>query len=163
MLVHDPEKGTVSSQALTSGSAPKVLLRETKDYGQIAVSPDGRKIAATVNKFGNPGTSQLITVELAGGAVTPLTKESGWADVQWPQWSPSGKQIAWQLRVGEKEGMPQSTVVVNGKNLTKPAMTGTHQWLTEKALVVTELEAIVIVDAESGKELGRKPTGAKSK
>jgi Tol biopolymer transport system component len=163
MLVHSTEKGTVSSLALTADAAPKVLIKEAKDYGQIALHPDGRKFAASWNKFGNPGTSQLITVDLADGKVTPLTKEGGWADFEWPKWSPSGKRTSWLVRTGMKEDLPQSVLVVDGKEITKPANLQDYHWLTENTLVVVEAEALAVVNADTGKELGRTKTGKKSK
>ncbi len=163
MLVHSAEKGTVSSLALTADAAPKVLIKDAKDYGQIVVHSDGRRIAASWNKFGSPGSSQLIAVDLADGKVTPLTKPGGWADFEWPRWSPSGKRTSWLARTGMKEDLPQSVLVVDGKEITKPANLQDYHWLTENTLVVVEAEALAVIDANTGKELGRKKTAKKSK
>jgi hypothetical protein len=163
MLLHDEEKGRIVSRAPEPGATPKVLLHDAAGFGQIVLSPDGHRIAVNRSRPNDTGSSQLVSVELATGAVTPLRAAGGWAEFQWPKWSPDGKRVSWLARTGTKDGMPLSVVVVDGKPVTKPANVSVYEWLTDTTMVVVELEAITVVDVTSGKELGREATGKKKK
>lgn len=161
LLIHDEEHGTLCSLAAAPGAQPKVLLKEAQDLGQVALSSDGQWIVATRSKSGATSTSQIVRIELATGATNPLSAVGAWADYQWPSWSPSGKQTAWLARVGSDLAAPKSVVVVAGKPLTQPKDLAYAEWLSESTLLVQETEALVVLDAATGKELGRKALGKK--
>src|SRR4051812_33940574 len=67
-----------------------------------AVSPFPRGLTGTlafqsdVRTASNPNSRvKIYTIELATGAITPLTREGDWSDEQ-PRWSPDGKTIAFK-------------------------------------------------------------------
>lgn len=153
MLLYDAEPGALLSLALTDGAKPKSIQAEAVGLGQISLSPDGKRLAASKSKPNDTSSSQLITMDLATGTVTPLTKPGDWAELQWPKWSPSGKRNSWEQRVGMKDGIPSVVLVVDGKPITKEGEIYGHLWLTETSLIVLQPKGIVVVDAATGKEL----------
>ena len=161
MLLHNEEAGTLVSLKPEPGAVPKVVLKSDSDLNQIFLSPDGRRIAANRSRPNDTSSSQFVSVDLESGAVAPLREAGGWAEFQWPKWSPDGKRVSWLARTGMTDGMPQSVVVVDGKPLTKPANVSMYEWLTDTTMAVIELEAIAVVDVTSGNELGRMVTGKK--
>jgi hypothetical protein len=156
MLLHDGEHRTLSSMPLEPGGKVTVLYKEAAEFGQIELSPDGRQIALSTNKPNDTSSAQLVTLDLASGKVTPLSKPGEWAQYQWPKWSPSGRRMGWLERTGMVEGRPLSVLAVDGKVITKPAELVDYLWLTDTSLVVVGLEALLVVDAGTGKELGRR-------
>lgn len=161
MLLHDQEHGTLASLAITAGASPKVILKDAENYGQISLSPDGKFIAVNSSNPNDTSSAELLVVELATGKKSPLAGPGAWAELQWPKWSPSGKQHAWLTQVSMKEGIPQSVLTIDGKNVTKPAQLSDFYWLTESVVVLEELEALAVLDAATGKELNRKVIGKK--
>lgn len=69
-----------------------------------AISPDGREVALTLSKDGNP---DLFIMELSSRRLTRLTttKRAGEAS---PSWSPDGRQIVF---VSDRSGFPQLYIV----------------------------------------------------
>ena len=158
MLIYNNEHRTLCSLALNADQTPKQMLKEADEIGQIALSPDGKRIAVSRNKPNDTSSSQLVAIELATGTSTPISKPGEWAEFQWPKWSPSGKKTAWIARVGMEGGVPRSVLVVDGKAVTRPAGLSDYYWLSETAVALVEEKALVVVDVTSGKELGRKKT-----
>lgn len=157
MLLYDGEHGTLSEMAPAPGAQVKVLNKEAAGFGQIDLSPDGTRIALSRSKPNDTSSgSQLVTMDVDGSKVEPLTKVGEWAELQWPRWSPSGKRHAWLKRTGMKDGRPFSVLVVDGKDVTQPDEVSYFVWLTESTLAVIELEALAVVNADTSKELGRK-------
>jgi len=69
-----------------------------------AISPDGRLMALTLSKDGNP---ELYIKNLGSGKLTRLTKTGTAAEAS-PTWSPDGKKIAF---VSDSSGSPQIYIV----------------------------------------------------
>jgi TolB protein len=74
--------------------------------GPTAVSPFPRGLSGTlafqsdVRTTTNPnGRVKIYTIDLATGAITPLTPQGDWSDEQ-PRWSPDGKTIAFKSNRG---------------------------------------------------------------
>jgi Tol biopolymer transport system component len=150
MLIHQAEAKTLSKRAPKPGAVATVLRKNLPAIGQIEVSPDGRRIVASRDK-----PNDLITMDLVTGAVTPLLPPGGFGDFQWPKWNPSGRRIAWTAQVRMDKGNPISVLVVDGKKITKPAGLSSHAWLSDTTLVIQNSDAVVILDATTGQELGR--------
>ncbi len=73
------------------------------------LSPDGRQIAVTLSKDGNP---DLYVKDLKSGALSRITRTPYAAEAS-PSWSPDGKQLVF---VSDRSGRPQLYVqVVHGK------------------------------------------------
>jgi dipeptidyl aminopeptidase/acylaminoacyl peptidase len=157
----DGQRTVVRSQALHPGAAAKELLSTPDSLGQVVVSPEGTRIAAAVSPRNQTTTSQIASIELATGKRTPLREPAGWAEIQWPRWSPSGKHVSWQATVEMREGIPWNVVMVDSKPRTKPAELSGHYWLTDEVLAVVESNAIAVIEASTGKELGRRKFGKK--
>jgi TolB protein len=71
-----------------SGVTP---LLPGRDASQIALSPDGRRLAFV---SGGGGNADLYVLELAGGQLRRLTDSQGLDG--YPSWSPDGKQLVFQ-------------------------------------------------------------------
>ncbi|MBX9600510.1 MAG: S9 family peptidase [Bryobacteraceae bacterium] len=80
-------------------------LYRLRSAGNVSFSPDGARLAYTVNNNEKPGRpySQIWVRELAGGRETrfggPGEASSG------PLWSPDGQWIAYSGKVGDKSGL----------------------------------------------------------
>ncbi len=68
-----------------------------------AVSPDGRKLTAIIDKDGHP---ELYVFDIGGGPRTRLTRDR--AAESSPTWSPDGRQIAYASDAG---GLPQIYII----------------------------------------------------
>lgn len=156
MLLHDGEHGTLSAMSPVPGAQVALLSRAAAGWGQIVVSPDGKRIAVSSSKPNDTSGSQLVAVDLDSGKVSPLSPPGDWAEYQWPKWSPSGKRMAWLKRVSMVDGHPKSVIEVDGKSITKPADVFDHEWLTDTSLVLIGLETLAVIDADTGKEIGGK-------
>jgi hypothetical protein len=149
MLIYNQEAKTLSKRVPVPGAAATVLQKNVVDLGQIKGSPDGRRITAVAGAIGSR-TSQVVTMDLHSGAVTPISPPSGWADLQWPSWSPSGRHIAWQQSAGTNK-KPRAAVMVDGKAVAED---GTHTWLSDSTLALSTAKALVVLDLSTGRELG---------
>ncbi len=69
-----------------------------------SVSPDGKTLALTLSRDGNP---ELYTMALGSGRLTRITKTRHAAEAS-PSWSPDGKQIVY---VSDASGSPQLYIV----------------------------------------------------
>lgn len=74
-------------------------LNTTADF-----SPDGRSVALTLSKDGNP---ELYVKTLSSGTLRRLTRTRNAAEVS-PSWSPDGRQLVY---VSDAPGMPQLYVI----------------------------------------------------
>lgn len=151
------EEVVLSALSLEPGAEAMVLYRDKSAIGQVVLSPDGKSVACGISPRNETTTNQLISIELASGKKTPLSKPGEWAEFQWPKWSPDGKHVSWEARVDMKEGIPLTVVIVDGKPLTKPAQGLGHEWLTNNVVALVDEQALSVVDVTTGKELGRRP------
>jgi len=74
-------------------------------YGQVALSPDGTRIATRYfDTFGPTGRSDIWSIDVASGAVTRITDDRH-ADFN-PLWSPDGRHILYvSARAGGYQGI----------------------------------------------------------
>jgi len=94
--------GCAFAQSRTFTSADLYKLRSA---GSVMVSPDGSRLAYTVNRNEGAGRpySQLFVMTLADGRSAPFSRErssSGGAE-----WSPDGQWIAFDGKLGEESGL----------------------------------------------------------
>ena len=62
------------------------------DYGDVSLSPDGMRVAASVREPGAE-TADIVLIDVAGGMETRLTSDAG--DDTSPVWSPDGQRLVY--------------------------------------------------------------------
>lgn len=136
-----------------AGLTPQDLLR-LRAVGDVALSPDGRRVAYTVTNQDGPRRpySQLFVLALDGGATVALStgKESSGS----PHWSPDGARIAYTGKLGEQSGLVVANADGTGKrfitklggtNAPLPSTGSTFDWSPDG-------KQMVFVDATPGPE-----------
>ncbi|HEV2297320.1 MAG TPA: S9 family peptidase [Candidatus Acidoferrales bacterium] len=80
-------------------------LSRFQSVGEVAISPDGKKIAYAVNNFDRPGRPypQLWVLDIASGKSERLGDESEVTSDAF--WSPDGRWIAYSGEAGGKSGL----------------------------------------------------------
>jgi dipeptidyl aminopeptidase/acylaminoacyl peptidase len=80
-------------------------LYQLRSVGSVQISPDGSHVVYSVSERDRPGQShsRLWLMNLESGDVAPLTGDAGGGSN--PTWSPSGDQIAYFGRDGERSGL----------------------------------------------------------
>ncbi len=86
------------------GAHPQRLLEQYPVARAPSWSPDGRQLAVEVARPGNSFLQHdIVTVDLASGAVHPLVESSAWEGA--PAWSPDGRRIAFNGHLGGSQCM----------------------------------------------------------
>ena len=136
-----------------AGLTPPDLLR-LRAVGDVALSPDGRRIAYTVTHQDGPRRpySQLFVLTLADSVTVSFStaKESSGS----PLWSPDGARLAYSGKLGEQSGLivanadgtaKRFIAKLGGTNAPLPSTGSTFDWSPDG-------KQIVYVDATSGPE-----------
>jgi dipeptidyl aminopeptidase/acylaminoacyl peptidase len=99
--------GAIWVRAVAGGEPRRVVGPEYPGVGSPVWSPDGTRMAVT---SGRSGFSQIAVVELATGALTPIT----WAPREHtsPAWSPDGSTLA--FIVSDGLGMSTQLAIASG-------------------------------------------------
>lgn len=151
------------------GGAPKRITGDGSDNTSVTFSPDGRQIAFTSGRLGNP---EVYISDADGSNAQLLTTRVWGADVQHtnPAWSPDSRLIAYQSR---SEGLFQViTVSPTGKNPTALTSEGQNEdpsWAPDSRHIVftsrrTGNDQLWILDTMSGqaRQLTHGPAPAKA-
>jgi hypothetical protein len=91
--------------------------------------PDGKTAIAVRSRF---GATQLVSVDLAGGAVTPRSEPSIDSVVTHPRMSPDGQHIA---HVAHRGG--RWTLYIDDNAVEAPGDPASPEWISNEELVVT--------------------------
>lgn len=138
---------------LAAGLSPGDFTR-LKAVGDVAISPDGRKVAYTVTNQDGPGRpySQIFILTLDGGAIVSLSTDKDGSSS--PQWSPDGARIAYSGKLGEQSGLIVANADGTGKkflaklgstNAPLPSTGQTFDWSPDG-------KQLVFVDTRPGPE-----------
>lgn len=142
------------------GKAPHLVAEG--QYGELAWSPDGKRLAVVAAPKDAPRA--LLSVELAGGQ--PITMTTNLAEASFaPAWSPDGKSIA--LVVTHEDGQHLATIpaaggplnmLVHGKSFSTPVWSaGGDSLLTSRDVEgkgISKLLWVSTKDSSSLEELG---------
>jgi len=133
-------------------------LRVSESSMQLSVGPDGKTILMTVAKA---PFSQIVRIDLSGETwpASPVSPRGKWAEFQWPSYSPSGRRHAYSHRIERGMGILDFRLVVDGKSIFSYERAA-YAWITDEVLAIAEREspkttAIVVIDANSGREIAR--------
>jgi dipeptidyl aminopeptidase/acylaminoacyl peptidase len=88
-----------------AGRLQSADLYKMRAVGDVQFSPDGSRLAYTVEKYDGPGRpySQLVIMTVADGKSAPLC--SGASACSDPNWSPDGRSLAYKGEVGGRRGL----------------------------------------------------------
>ena len=112
-------------------------LMKVRAVGEVRFSPDGSRIAYTVQRSDRPGRpySQIWILTLADGKSVPLSEDEDASSA--PEWSPDGSQIAFSGKLGEKRGLivaradgsgQRFLTALEGTNNPLPSMGKRYTW-----------------------------------
>jgi dipeptidyl aminopeptidase/acylaminoacyl peptidase len=129
-------------------------LYRLRAVGQVALSPDGRRIAYTVTMHNRPGRpySQVWIMDLSTAASTRLGGEKEASSH--PIWSPDGKWLSYSSGGDDKSGLWVAHADGSGATFLAPT-TGTNSPLPEQGESVTwspDSKQIAFVTSTPGPE-----------
>ena len=100
-------------------------------------------------------TSQLMRMNLKSGEIIAITDIGGWAEYQWPIFSPSGKKIVYEHQTNSKPNpngpsrLPQSDLVIDGKTVYSFEGYRKLYWIDESTIVLIGA-IITVIDTDAG-------------
>jgi len=160
-LLSSAEVAPVDQRSLRfkpGGKHPELLTHRKGWYGQMAMSGDGRWLLTGVSqKFGAELTSQIIKIDLLSGAVADITPLGGFAEYQYPQFSPSGTHVSYIRRLGPPQ-QPRFNIIIDGTSIyQETGRMPEYRWITDDSLVVLDPgeRSIVVLDTVNGRVKGR--------
>lgn len=123
---------------------------------QTSLSNDGKLILTTIRDK-RMTTSQIIKMGMPQGQTTPITPIGKFTEYQWPTFSPSGKSIAYQHRIGTDNGKPVISLVVDGRDIYNYTGNLSYKWIEDSTIVVIERsqKEAAIIDVGTKKVKGR--------
>ena len=129
-------------------------------FTQADGSPDGNLLLVSIGRsVAGRLTTQIVEIDVTTGAVREVTTLGGWAEFQWPRFSPSETRVAYQQRFSQPTG---SIVVVDGKAVYHCKTASSRcvpQWIDNRSLVILDAgsdeKALVVVNVDSGEVKGR--------
>ncbi|MGO8819363.1 MAG: prolyl oligopeptidase family serine peptidase [Terriglobia bacterium] len=129
-------------------------LYRFRAVGQVALSPDGHRIAYTVTMYDRPGRphSQVWMMDLSTAASTRLGGEKEASSN--PIWSPDGKWLTYSAVGGDKSGLWVAHADGSGATFLAPT-TGTNSPLPEQGESVTwspDSKQIAFISSTPGPE-----------
>lgn len=98
---NDPSRLSIWSMA-SDGGSPKELISGPGANDQVAVSPDGKRIAFVSDRTGNP---EIWLANIDGSGLRQVTDHPG-EDIH-PNWSPDGRRLLFN---STRDGDPDSSV-----------------------------------------------------
>jgi len=126
--------------------------------GQVSPGPADKALALASN-----GTqwSQVVELDLNDGNATVFSPQGGWADFNWPSYSPSGKRSAWIKSEREDDGLVKQYLAVDKHIVLELKIAPRYQWLDDKRIAVIQADKsgkleLLVVDASGGNTLARK-------
>jgi len=148
--------GAIWVRPIEGGEARRVVDPEYPGVGSPVWSPDGTRMAVTSNRS---GFSQIAVVEVATGALTPITlaaREHGS-----PTWSPDGTTLAFivgdglgmssQLAVAPADGSGEIRVLTSGAGVRSgPAFSPDGAEIAYRETTSNRVPDIWVMPAEGG-------------
>ena len=158
-----PGKGFYDSLWVVSsskGSKPKELVPNTWDAFGSSWSPDGTRLAVTMNNRENSDLSDIFVVNSNGTGLTQVTHGGHAEDVSW---SPDGKMLAFEWTADRIDG-PTWIDVANADGshlhpLLSTRVDGVFQWsLNGEQMTVDTGSSAYLIDVRKRSILSRYPS-----
>ncbi|OVE78163.1 hypothetical protein BVX98_01105 [bacterium F11] len=145
------------------------LLPMKGDFEFNDISKDGKWVLITSLDW-DKYTTSLLKINIDNREVVSILKDIEWASIQFAHMSPQGGTVSCVTIEKSTETRPVThgdittwlnvevyTLVVNGKEIyTSDQFFGSHKWIDEKSIALFNRDAVVIIESDSGKELGRR-------
>lgn len=122
---------------------------------QVDVSRDETQMVFTVDASSRMKNSALVKLDIANGKSTALTKNGSWAEFQFPKFSPSGRKVSYEHRVGSSAThLPIVELVVDGRAIYSFEGNLRYYWVNESTLVLKTARSrefgLAILNADLG-------------
>ncbi len=138
--------------------------RETRIRGVFSssaqVSTDGKWLVGLHTENGRipgKGTAQIVKVNLATMAVTPLVNLTSWSGNERPALSPDDKHVAYK-REKQKHPLyytPQESLFVDGRLIYSCPGPIDFKWVNDRMIAVACQESVLVLNSATGKILSR--------
>lgn len=122
---------------------------------QVDVSRDETQMVFPVDTSSRMKNSALVRLDIANGKSTALTKNGSWTEFQYPKFSPSGRKVSYEHRVGSGAArLPIVELVVDGKAIYSFEGNSRYYWANESTLVLKTARSrefeLAILNADLG-------------
>ena len=116
----------------------------------IEVSADGKWL---IGLLVGSSTAQIVKINLGGMSVIPLVSLGSWTGNERPAFSPHAEHFSYTLRSRMVKGIPEETLMADGRLLYSCPGVIDYRWLDEQNIAAACQENILLLDAGTGKVL----------
>jgi hypothetical protein len=126
---------------------------------QVSAGPGTKALAVASS---GPGKwSQVVELDLSDGTALEVSKKLGWADLNFPSFSPTGKKKAWIETERNDDGTMARFLTVDRNAILDLKTTPRYEWLDDARIAVVQVDQagkleLLIVSSTGGHTLARK-------
>jgi dipeptidyl aminopeptidase/acylaminoacyl peptidase len=148
--------------AVEAQGMPREIVFKYEGADAVAqVSPGLGTKALAVASSGPGKWSQVVELDLNDGTAKAISKQQGWADFNWPHFSPKGKKMAWIETERNDDGTMSQFLTVDRNAILDLKVAPRYEWLDETRIAVTQVDKtgkleLLVVDVPGGNTLARK-------